>query len=173
VLYAQLDALRMQRRKVKAAMMAEARRDPAWAALTSVPFLGPVRVAQILAIARTPWRFRSKRGIWAYSGLAVVTASSAEYTIVDGRPVRRRRAPITRGLNRNHNATLEGVFKGAATAAAAGRGPLHDLYLAMTEGGMRAELARLTLARKIAAVSLRLWKTGERYDPTKLTMQAR
>jgi transposase len=173
VLYAQLDALRDLRPKVKAAMIAEARRDPAWPALTSVPFLGPVRVAQILAIARTPWRFRSKRGIWAYSGLAVVTSTSAEYVIVDGRPVRRRRAPITRGLNRNHNATLKEVFKGAATAATTRPGPLQDLYSAMIEGGMRPELARLTLARKIAALSLRLWKTGERYDPTKLTMQAR
>ena len=172
-LYVQFDLLREQRPKVKAAMVAEARRDPAWAALRSVPFLGPVRVTQILAIARTPWRFRSKRGIWAYSGLAVVTASSAEYTIIDGRPVRRRRAPITRGLNRNHNATLKEVFKGAATAATARRGPLQDLYHAMIEGGMRAELARLTLARKIAALTLRLWKTGEHYDPTKLTMQAR
>jgi hypothetical protein len=38
---------------------------------------------------------------------------------------------------------------------------------------MRAELARLTLARKIAALTLRLWKTGEHYDPIKLTVQAR
>jgi len=173
VLYAQLDALREQRPVVKAAMIVEARRDPAWPALRSVPFLGPVRVAQILAIARTPWRFRSKRGIWAYSGLAVVTATSAEYVIVDGRPVRRRRAPITRGLNRNHNAILKDVFKGAASAATARPGPLQDLYHTMTEHGMRAEMARLTLARKIAALSLRLWKTGERYDPIKLTMQAR
>jgi len=35
--------------------------------------------------------------------------------------------------------------------------------------GMREELARLTLTRKLAALTLRLWKTGERYDATKLT----
>lgn len=35
---------------------------------------------------------------------------------------------------------------------------------------MRPELARVTLARKLAALTLRLWKTGERYDPTKLTL---
>jgi len=43
----------------------------------------------------------------------------------------------------------------------------------MLERGMRAELARVTLTRKLASLTLRLWKTGERYDPTKLTIQAR
>ena len=38
--------------------------------------------------------------------------------------------------------------------------------------GMREEMARLTLARKLAALTLRLWKTGERYDATKLTLSA-
>ncbi|MGH7544952.1 MAG: hypothetical protein ACREKI_02075, partial [Gemmatimonadota bacterium] len=41
--------------------------------------------------------------LWAYAGLAVVTRSSADYAFVAGQPVRRRRAPLTRGLNRNHN----------------------------------------------------------------------
>ncbi len=85
--------------------------------LTTIPVLGPVRVALLLATIRTPWRFRTKGHLWAYSGLAVVTYSSADYTLVDGRPVRRRRAPMTRGLNRNHNRVLKDVFKGAATAA--------------------------------------------------------
>jgi transposase len=93
--------------------------------------------------------------------------------MVDGRPLRRSRQPITRGLNRNHNPVLKEIFKGAALAATVRPGPLQDLYLAMTERGMRPELARVTLARKLAALTLRLWKTGERFDPTKLTMQAR
>jgi transposase len=172
VLYAELDVLREVRPKAKAAMVAAARRDPAWAVLRSIPFLGPVRVALLVATMRTPWRFRTKRNLWAYAGLAVVTHSSADYTFVAGQPVRRRRAPMTRGLNRNHNRVLKDVFKGAATAATARAGPLQDVYHGMIARGMREELARVTLARKLAAVTLRLWKTGERYDPTKLTMQA-
>jgi len=171
-LYAQLDVLRELRPRVKAAMVAEARRDPAWAVLGSIPFIGPVRVALLLAIMRTPWRFRTKRNLWSYCGLAVVTHSSADYALVDGQPVRRRRAPMTRGLNRNHNRELKDVFKGAATAATGRPGPLQDLYEEMIARGMREELARVTLTRKLAAVTLRLWKKGERYDPTKLTVQA-
>ncbi len=173
VLYAELDVLRALRPQAKAAMVAEAKRDPAWPVLGAIPFYGPVRVALLLATMQTPWRFRTKRNLWAYAGLAVVTRSSADYTLVAGQPVRRRRAPMTRGLNPNHNRVLKDVFKGAATAATARPGPLQDVYCGLLARGMRAPLARVTLARKLAALTLRLWKTGERYDPAKLTMPAR
>lgn len=169
-LYAELDVLRQLRPKARAAMVAEARRDPAWSLLRSIPFLGPVRVSLLIATMRTPWRFRTKRNLWAYAGLAVVTHSSSDYVLVDGRPMRRRRAPMTRGLNRNHNRLLKDVFKGAATAATGRPGPLQDFYHGMIA---RGELARVTLTRKFAAITLRLWKRGEHYDPAKLTMQAR
>jgi transposase len=105
----------------------------------------------------------------------VVTQTTAEYEWpADGgdRPVRRRRAPMTRGLNRNHNRVVKAVVKAAATAAAARPGPLQEFYQARVAGGMRPELARLTVARKLAAVLLHVWKTGERYDPAKLTARA-
>jgi len=172
-LYAQLDLLRALHPKAKAAMVAEARRDPAWTLLQTIPFFGPVRVALLLATMQTPWRFRTKRHLWAYAGLAVVTHSSAEYLLVAGRPVRRRRAPLTRGLNRNYNRVLKDVFKGAATAATTRPGPFQDFYQGRLARGMREELARVTLTRKVAAITLRLWKKGERFDPAKLTTQAR
>ena len=171
-LYAELDVLRALRPKAKGAMLAEARRDPAWSVLRGIPFLGPVRVALLLATMQTPWRFRTKRHLWAYAGLAVVTHSSADHEMQHGRPVRRRRAPLTRGLNPNHNRVLKDVFKGAATAATARVGPLQAFYRGMLARGMREELARVTLTRKLAALTLRLWKKGERYDPTQLTQQA-
>jgi len=172
-LYRELDVVRELRPQAKAAMVAEARRDPAWPILTSVPFLGPVRVAVLLATMKTPWRFRTKRNLWAYAGFAVVTKTSAEYGWEGGRPVRRRRRPLTRGLNPNHNRVLKDVFKGAATTATARPGPLQDWYQARVAGGMPEALARVTLARKVAAIALRLWKNGERYDPAQLTVQAR
>jgi len=172
-LYAELDVLRKLRPKAKAAMVMEAQRDPAWPVLRTIPFLGSVRVALLLATMQTPWRFRTKRHLWAYAGLAVVTRSSADYTIVAGQAVRRRRSPMTRGLNRNHNRVLKDVFKGAATAATARPGPLQAFYRSVVARGTREELARLTLTRKLAALTLRLWKKGERYDPTKLTTPAR
>ncbi len=172
-LYAELEVLRGLRPKAKAAMVAEARRDPAWRLLQTIPFFGPVRVALLLATMQTPWRFRTKRNLWGYAGLAVVTRSSADYVVLAGQPVRRRRAPLTRGLNQNHNRVLKDVFKGAATAATARPGPLQDWYQRLLARGVRDELARVTLTRKLAAITLRLWKKGEPYDPTQLTIQAR
>jgi hypothetical protein len=77
------------------------------------------------------------------------------------------------GFNRNHNRIAKEVFKSAATAAATRSGALQEWYQGLLAGGMREELARVTLARKLAALTLRLWKTGARYDATKLTMLAR
>jgi len=171
-LYAELEVLQSLRPAAKGALVAEAKRDPAWAVLRTIPFLGPVRVAMLVATLQTPWRFRTKRHLWAYAGLAVVTRTTAEYDVQHGRPVRRRRPPMTRGLNRNHNRVVKDVFKSAATAAATRPGPLQELYHGMLTRGMREELARVTLTRKLAALTLHLWKTGERYDPAKLTRSA-
>ncbi|MGQ0702731.1 MAG: hypothetical protein ACT4PM_06325, partial [Gemmatimonadales bacterium] len=98
--------------------------------------------------------------------------SSDDYRLERGRAVRRRRAPLTRGLNPNHNRVVKDVFKGAATAATARPGPLQDFYRGMLARGMREELARVTLTRKLVALTLRRWRKGERYDPTQLTRQA-
>jgi len=172
-LYTELDVLQELRPKVKAAMVAEARRDPAWEVLRTIPFLGPVRVAVLLATLRTPWRFRTKRNLWSYAGLAVRTHTSSEFVIVRGRPVRRQRQPMTRGLNRNHNRVVKNIFKSAAASACGRPGPLQDLYRGMLDRGMDPALARVTLARKLAAITLRLWKEGERFDPELLTVQVR
>jgi len=167
----QLDTLLELRPTAKAAMIVEARRQPGWKVLRSMPFLGPVRVALLLAIIATPLRFRTKRQLWPYAGLAVVTRTSADEEFVNGKLPRRRRAPLTRGLNRNHNPALKGVFKGAANAAAAKPGPLKDFYDACIARGVREELAKVTLARKISSIALRLWKKGELWNPDKLMMQ--
>lgn len=172
-LYAELDLLRTLRPKAKRAMITEARRHAAWELLQTIPFMGPVRAAILLATMRSPWRFRTKRNLWAYAGLAVVTHSSSDYEWENGRARRRRRQPMTRGLNRNHNRVLKNVFKSAAAAATGRPGPLQELFHGMLARGMREELARVTLARKLAAVTLRVWKSGEPYDPKKLTLQTR
>jgi transposase len=171
ILLTELDTLRELRPMAKDTMLSLARRDPDWAVLNGIPYIGPVRASLILATMKTPWRFRTKRHLWAYAGLAVVTETSSEHRYVGGRVVRRGRQPLTRGLNRNHNRVLKNVFKGAATAAICRPGPFQDLYLGMIRRGMREEMARVTLARKFAAITLRLWKRGEEFDPVLVSQQ--
>jgi transposase len=170
-LYQELAALRPLRQQAKLALLREARRQAAYAWLLSVPRLGPVSVAQILAVVGSPHRFRSKRQFWSYVGLAVVTRTSAEQEVVNGVLRRSRRPVATRGLNRNHNHLLKRVFKTAATSACRG-GPFSAAYEARVKRGMDPALAKLTIARQIAAITLSLWKRGELFQVERMKMVA-
>jgi transposase len=169
-LYEQLAALKPLRHEAKREMLKEARRQAAYQLLLSIPLLGPISVAQLIAVVSTPFRFRSKRQFWAYVGLAVVTRTSAEYVLVNG-VVRRSSRPVaTRGLNRNHNHRLKKVFKSAAIRACAG-GPFKPGYDARVAQGMEPSLARLTIARQLAAITLAVWKRGEQFAPERMKQQ--
>jgi transposase len=69
-----------------------------------------------------------------------------------------------RGLNQNHNHDLKNLFKGAAVVASTKPGPFQEFYEALLAKGMRPEMARLTLARKIATIVLIVWKRGVNFD---------
>jgi transposase len=166
-LYEQLDCLTRLRKKAKDAMIAGAIKHPSYKLLVTLPGLGPVRSAQILGIVGTPHRFRSKRQFWPYCGLAVVVHESGEYEIVDGQRRRRKRPVRTRGLNKNFNRTLKAVFKGAAKTVIA-RDPFKQYYQRLIDKNIRPEMARLTLARKISAITLSILKTGKEFDPIRV-----
>ncbi len=110
--------------------------------------------------------------LWTYSGLGIETRDSAQYRFVRGQLQRGKKPQQICGLNRNHNHEMKDIFKGAATRASCGVGPLRDFYVALLDKGMKPEMARLTLARKIAAIALTLWKKEERFDAEHLKMQA-
>jgi transposase len=166
-LYRQLDYLKDLRKEARSEMLAESGRNNASRILRRVPSLGPIWVAQILATVATPYRFRTKRQFWAYCGLAVTTRSSADFEFFQGRLRRRRRPSTARGLNRNYSRRLKNVFKNAAIHSMI-HDPFRQVYERLTANGMRPELARLTLARKIAAVTLAIWKREETFDPKRL-----
>ena len=149
----------------------EARRQAAYPWLMSMPRLGPVSVAQLLAVVGTPHRFRSKRQFWTYVGLAVVTRTTADQEVVKGVLRRTRRPVATRGLNRNHNHLLKRVFKTAATSACQS-GPFAVAYATRVQQGMDPALARLTIARQLAAITLSLWKRGEMFQAERLKQSA-
>jgi transposase len=169
--YQQLDALRPLRQQVRQELLAEANKHGAWKLLRGIPFLGPIRAALIIALLQTPHRFRTKRQLWTYISFGIETYSSAEQRFINGE-LRRAKKPVSiRGLNRNHNHDLKNLFKGAATVAAAKAGPFKEYYDARVAKGIRPEMARLTLARKIAAITLIVWKKGVRFDAKHLKLQ--
>jgi transposase len=165
-LYDELKCLAPLCEEAETQLLAEARKHPAMKILKSIPGLGPVRSAVILGLAVMPFRFRTKRQFWTYSGLGIVTKTSSEYIVIDGQVRRSSKQPMVRGLNRNYNRALKWVFKGAAKTVSSGAWKLE--FEAMIAKGTPKNLARLTFARKIASITLALWKKGERYDNKKL-----
>lgn len=171
-LYEELDAMQALRRKARLAIMAECPQYPAVKWLRSLPFFGPLRAAVLIARVQTPHRFRTKRQFWTYCGLGLETRSSADYVEKDGQILRRRKPVYIRGLNWNYSHELKNVFKGAATTASAMEGPFREFYEMRIAKGMLPAMARLTLARKMAAIALILWKKGERFEAEHLNLQA-
>src|SRR6266542_6233832 len=171
-LYEQLDMLQHLRQQARRELLAESRKHAITAKLRQIPSLGPIRSALAVALIQTPHRFRSKRQLWAYSGLALETRISAEYRLIEGQVRRSKKLLSIRGLNKDHNHDLKGLFKGAATMASVRPGPFQDFYQAALAKGIKPTMARLTLARKIAAITLTLWKKGENFDAEKLKSQA-
>jgi transposase len=165
----QLDSLEPLREAAEKDLLTEARKHRSdMKVLQSIPGIGPLRAAVLLGVAGTPHRFRTKRQLWTYSGLAVVTKASSEYELINGQVFRSKKRPLVRGLNRNYNPALKGVFKGAAISVASGPWKCH--FDDLVASGTRPALAYVALARKIAAITLALWKRGERYDEKKLNI---
>jgi transposase len=169
--YQQLDALRSLRREVRRELLEESKKHPVWRQLCQIPSIGPIRAAVLLGILQTPHRFRTKRQLWTFGGLGIETYSSADHRYVEGQRQRSKRPALIRGLNENCNHDLKNLLKGAAIMAASKPGPFQEFYTALLAKGIRPEMARLTLARKIATIVLIVWKRGVSFDAQHLKPQ--
>lgn len=67
--------------------------------------------------------------------------------MVEGQLQRSKKPQQLWGLNANHN-YLKDIFKGAAMRASTCDGPFRNFYENLLAKGMRATMARLTLARR-------------------------
>lgn len=170
--YQQLDVLRLLRQEVRRDLLVESKKHKAWKLLRQIPGIGPIRAALLIALMQTPHRFRTKRQLWNYSGLGLETHDSGQYRAVEGQLQRWKKLITLRGLNKDHNHELKDIFKGAAMRASIAAGPLHDFYEALLAKGRKPTMARLTLARKIAAITLIIWKKEVRFDANHLKQQA-
>lgn len=168
--YEQLDALVLVRKQARQELLAESKKHQAWKLLRSIPALGPIRAAVLMAILQTPHRFRTKRMLWKYCGFGVVTHTSSDHRYVNGQLERSKKPVSVRGLDPNHNHDLKDLFKSAALQASR-KGPFREFYEARVAKGTRPEMAHLTLARKIAVITWTVWKKGERFEAKYLKLQ--
>jgi transposase len=154
-------------------MVAHARKHAAYKQLLTCPGMGPVRVAQAMAVVVTPERFRTRRQFWSYCGLGIRTESSSDWVKQAGQ-WSRVKLDRTRGLNKQCNKQLKMIFVGAATTIMANVSrddPMRVHYEKMVDGNIKPNLARMTVARQVASVFLRMWKSNQPYDPARLCTQ--
>jgi transposase len=156
------------------AMVKEAKTHTITRILQTAPGFGPVRSAELLSIVINPHRFRTSRQFWCYCGLAIVQRSSANWIQKPNGQLVRAKSNQTRGLNHNFNRMAKAIFKGAAMTVliSTPSEPLRKDYERLVANGTKPNLARLTLARKIAATVLAMWKNQEAYDPAKYRLNS-
>jgi transposase len=164
--------LRLLRQEVRRDLLREVKKHQAWKLLRQIPGIGPIRAAVRMAVMQTPQRFRTQRQLGTYSGLGLETHDSGEYRALQGQLPRAQKQATVRGLNRDPNHDLKDIFKGAAMSASSAAGPRHDCYENLLAQGRKPTMARLTLARKIAAITLIVWKKEVRFDANYLKQQA-
>lgn len=165
----ELDRIVPLRDEAEEWLLRESKSHPIIRTLKTGPGMGPIRTAQLVAIVATPHRFRTRRQFWSYCGLGIVQRSSSDWVRSKQGEWVRGQAFQTRGLTRQRNPVLKSIFKGAATTVITQLpdDPLHAHYQRMLERGIKPNLAKLTLARRIAAIVLAMWKHEEVYDPTR------
>lgn len=163
-----LDAVVDTHQQAEKWLLREGAKIPAVKLLTTAPGIGPIRAAQIVAVVVNPHRFRTSRQFWSYCGLGIVTHSSSDWIKDPRHGWVRKEMPQTRGLNRNRNPMMKNAFKGAAMTViqTLPDSPLSEHYTRLIEQ-TKPNLARLTIARRIAATTLAMWKNKEVYDPSK------
>lgn len=166
----ELDELVPLRDEAEEWLHKEAKTHPIIRTLSTAPGLGPIRTAQLVAIVVSPHRFRTSRQFWSYCGFSIVRRSSSDWVREKSGQWVRGQVHQTRGLSRQRQPVLKAIFKGAATTVIMQlpNDPLHASYQRALKAGIKPNLAKLTLARRIAAIVLSMWKHEEVYDPERI-----
>lgn len=151
-IYDSMDAAEDIRKGLMRRLTGMLRHHPDYRRLKTIPGLGPVTASLLLAIIDDPWRFPEKRKLWTYAGLGVSTPWT-------GSP-EKARARATKSGNR----LLKYAAMTAAKCAVAGNNPLGSQYSRMKDRGMEPAMALKTIARKILAAALAIWKAGTKYQ---------
>ena len=117
--------------------------------LCTIPGIDLVRANIIVATVCTPHRFQNKHHFWGYSMLVRHIQESG------GRIYGNKRV--------HGRKELRDAFLGAAESAMRGETSLRDHYDALRAKGIAHKEAKISLARKIAAICLSLLKNNETF----------
>jgi transposase len=162
ILWRGWDVVRSQAKMAKAHVSRRAKAYGTIAVWQEVPGVGLIRAATLYAYLDTPDRFASEKKLYKYCGLGLKRSASG--TDPRGRPKEGRLC-----LYRRANHRLKDALLGAALSAVSwSDNPLRQYYRACVKDGMTESNARHSVGRKILRVLVALWKTGRRYDASRV-----
>ena len=160
----QLATVRKLQKEARAEMISLASQWPDFELLQTIPYVGEVRAAELIAIVDDPWRFKSVRRFWSYAGFAIVQRVSA-----DQGPAEHSSRAVSRRLRRNRacQPRLHRLICEIAMYGTLRSGLYRTVYEKYVESGKRPAVARFVLGRKVAAALLSVWRDGEPFRSDK------
>ena len=118
----------------------------------SLPGIGIINAVKIVARVVTPHRFPDKGHYLSYTGLIKLAKISG------GRSYGKK--------NPRYSRQLKSVYKSGVLAAIGGNNPINDYYEHLIqEAGYPAHNARQKACRRLAILSLGVFKSGKKYQP--------
>lgn len=118
----------------------------------SLPGIGTINAVKIVSRVVTPYRFSDNGHYLSYSGLIKLEKKSG------GRNYGKR--------NPRYSRQLKSVYKSGILAAIGGNNPINDYYQHLIqEKGYSEHNARQKACRRLAILSLGVFKSGKKYQP--------
>jgi hypothetical protein len=118
----------------------------------TLPGIGLINAVKIVARVVTPYRFEDKGHYLSYSGLIKLEKISG------GKSYGKK--------NPRYCRQLKTVYKSGVFAAIGGNNPINDYYeFLMREKAYPEDIARHKACRRLATLSLGVFKSGEKYQP--------
>lgn len=148
----QIKAYEEEKQSYEKEFEAFARKNPEIRHQKSLPGIGTIGAVKIVARVVTPHRFPDKGHYWSYTGLMKLDKVSGgrSYGKKDPRYCRQ----------------LKSVYKTGVMAAIGGNNPINDYYEHLIrEKGYSKYNARHKACRRLAILSLGVFKSGKKYQP--------
>ena len=129
-----------------------AKKHPAIRHQQSLPGIGPIHAVKIVARVVSPYRFVDPGHYWSYTGLI-------KHEKISGQKSYGKRSP-------RYCRQLKAVYKTSVKAAIGGNNPINDYYqYLLKEKGLPEYNARHKACRRLAALSLGVFKSRKKYQP--------
>jgi transposase len=152
VLYGELDAVEVAQEKLERKLSGMLRHRREYKQVVTIPGYGPTNGAIFVAVVDDPHRFETSRKLWKYSGLSVREPWSG------------RKENAKPGGSFVGNRLLKYAAMVAAKRSLQGDNQFSRHHALMLERGLDPAMADKTIARRLLATALAIWKSGKDYQ---------